>query len=146
MGAVTDDGRPGTVLARSILSPALAVSVLLTGNRICLGCGAAGPLIQVDHVRPRHAGGLSVPVNLACLCERCNMIKSCYWPGHGYHPFPAHDDAEQARMILWRELDWLAGRHGGHDAVAGELWGGAGEPGVWSWHQPAAGAWLAAWC
>jgi hypothetical protein len=50
----------------------------------CVHCGSDEEL-QVDHVRPRHAGGYNVPVNLVTLCRSCNEYKSCYWPGHGYH-------------------------------------------------------------
>jgi hypothetical protein len=122
----------------------LAMAILRSSDWTCTHCRKSAD--QVDHVRPVHAGGLAIPVNLASLCGDCNLIKSCYWPGHGYHPFRDHDDAEHARLILWSELDWLAEHHGGHSSVADELWGGAGEPGPWSWREPADGPWLATWC
>jgi hypothetical protein len=120
----------------------LHLAVLREVNWGCLHCGGPG---QIDHVKPRHAGGQDVPVNLAVLCEPCNKIKSCWWPGHGYHPWPGYVNAEEARKIAFTEIDWLAGRHDWSE-VDEALWGAAGEPGTWMWREPADGPWLAAWC
>lgn len=87
-----------------------AAIIRLAGSR-CVHCdGSAG--LQVDHVRPVHAGGLNWPANLVPLCGEHNKIKSCYWPGHGYHPVDGFDDRDQARLILISCLNWL-GQHGG---------------------------------
>lgn len=89
--------------------PGLRMGVLSGGGFRCVACHERTG--QVDHVRPRHAGGLAVPVNLAPLCGPCNRVKSCYFPGHGYHPLTGADDVVMAAAILESELLWLADRH-----------------------------------
>ena len=84
----------------------LEAAILRSWFGSCVACPA--PARQVDHVKPRHAGGPRIPQNLAPLCIRCNKIKSCMWPGHGYHPLRGHDDPARARQILASELDHLA--------------------------------------
>jgi hypothetical protein len=76
----------------------------------CAACGL--PAEVADHVQPRHAGGPDIPENLAPLCAWCNKTKSCYWPGHGYHPIPGYDDQAAARDILAAALGYLEGIYG----------------------------------
>jgi hypothetical protein len=77
---------------------------------LCVACDA--PADQVDHFKPRHAGGPYIPENLLPLCALCNKTKSCMWPGHGYHPFKWHDNPLAATAILIRELDYLTAVYG----------------------------------
>lgn len=80
------------------------------GNR-CEYCGQGSQeSLNADHIMPVHAGGLTfslapphleLDTNFSLLCMTCNKIKSCYWPGHGYHPMPGYDDKEQAQQILY---------------------------------------------
>lgn len=44
----------------------------------CVYCRAADDL-QLDHVRPWAAGGLTALFNLVTLCGPCNRVKSNYW-------------------------------------------------------------------
>jgi hypothetical protein len=92
------------------MNPGLWLAVIL-GYPECAHCGSQERL-QVDHVRPVHAGGPSIPVNLVTLCQTCNMTKSCYWPGHGYAPMPGFDNPDLADAILDAEITWLRDRHG----------------------------------
>lgn len=85
-------------------STGLHVAVLRSNHGRCLGCVL--PAEQVDHIRPRHAGGSDDPPNLAPLCAECNKVKSCLWPGHGYHPWPGFDRPERARQILDAEVEY----------------------------------------
>lgn len=113
--------------------PPLHVAVRFAGGNRCVACDATDS-IQVDHVKPRHAGGLSIPVNLVLLCEPCNVVKSCYWPWHGYHPIPGNDDPRRAADIHLAEIDWIERRHGRAE-VLGQLWGDDGEPGTWAYRR-----------
>lgn len=97
----------------------LAAAVLRCAAWRCCGCG--GRAAQADHVRPRARGGRDVPVNLAPLCEPCNLVKSDWWPAHPYHPFPGHDDIVAAERIFEAEIAWLRERHG-EDEIMAELW------------------------
>lgn len=121
----------------------LRVAVLISTGRVCVFCGASR-LVQIEHVRPRAAGGLDVPANMVTLCETCNMIKSDYWPDHGYHPFPGHDDPQTAADILDAELAWLVQAHGQRE-VEEQVWWPDPEPGSWAWRRQPDGfpRWLA---
>lgn len=107
------------------LMGALAEFVLRETDH-CVYCDD-GRDLTVDHIRPLHAGGLAVPLNLTILCRSHNQIKSCYWPWHGYHPFPGHDDEATARKILCAELDWMADASGDRQLAGlfddGDVWG-----------------------
>ena len=99
----------------------------------CVHCGG-GPC-QVDHVKALHAGGLTEPINLLPLCPPCNSTKSCYWPGHGYHPLPGFENEPLAKEILRSELDWLL-RYFPEALLDHELGldlGYAPWPGSWYW-------------
>jgi HNH endonuclease len=106
------------------VSAGLAAAV--TRGQVCCFCGASTG-VQADHVRPRHAGGETIPVNLAPLCEPCNSAKSCYWPGHGYHPLPGYDDITAADQILDAEIMWLR-RHHDEAELTEHLWRWYGQP------------------
>jgi hypothetical protein len=88
----------------------LEAAVLRSNRGRCVACNV--PAERVDHVKPRHAGGLTVPENLLPLCDWCNKTKSCMWPGHGYHPWRGHDDPQAAVSILMREAEYLEGIYG----------------------------------
>jgi hypothetical protein len=95
-------------------------------GQVCCFCGASAG-VQTDHVRPRHAGGQPIVTNLAPLCVRCNAIKSCYWPGHGYHPMPGWEDAATADAILDAEFMWLR-RHHPESDLRRDIWPWYGVP------------------
>lgn len=82
----------------------LRAAILRSNSGRCIGCEMAAE--QADHIKPRHAGGLDTPENLAPLCVECNKTKSCLWPGHGYHPWPGFDDQDRAREILDAEIEY----------------------------------------
>ena len=88
----------------------LWAAILRSNGGRCIGC--AYPAEQVDHIKPRHAGGLDTPENLAPICAECNKTKSCLWPGHGYHPWPGFDDPKRAREILDAEIEYSVGIYG----------------------------------
>lgn len=91
------------VTRKGPLPAALRRAVLAQYRYTCVFCGYQGRNVQVDHVRPRAAGGTSDPRNLAVLCKRHNMIKSDFWPGHRYHPWPGYRNPRMARDILRTE-------------------------------------------
>lgn len=93
---------------RTILDGDLLAAVVR--GQVCCYCESPDE-VQADHVRPRHAGGQAIPVNLAPLCSACNRLKSCYWPGHGYHPLPGLDSIDAADAILDAEITWIRARH-----------------------------------
>ena len=84
----------------------LEMAILRSNGGLCVACCwcLAG---HVDHFKPRHAGGPHIPENLVPLCEDCNTVKSCMWPGHGYHPLPGHGDRRAALAVLAAELEYL---------------------------------------
>jgi hypothetical protein len=47
--------------------------VLQRDNYLCVYCGE--PANEVDHVIPRHLGGVDLPSNLVASCSRCNSLK-----------------------------------------------------------------------
>lgn len=133
--------KPYDVLIREI-----RLALLRETDYTCIACGTQDYLAQVDHVKPRHAGGLSDHLaNLTCLCRVCNRVKSCLWPYHGYHPFADSNDPGRAADILIAEIAWLEARHG-HADVVRHVWGEDGEPGSWFYRRLADGspAWLSA--
>jgi hypothetical protein len=95
---------------------ALALAILHSNGGRCVACD--GPAEHVDHFKPRHAGGPDIPENLVPLCEPCNTVKSCMWPGHGYHPFPGRCDPIAAAEILAAEMDYLTGIYGESRLIA----------------------------
>ncbi len=114
-----------------IIGAGYAIAVL-RGQRECTAHAYWGPwfwrlrpesgLLVIDHVCPRHAGGTAEPGNLVVLCDDCNLIKSCFWPGHGYHPIAGYDDIDRAELILEaagdpvRERLWAL-----HDVIAASV-------------------------
>jgi len=89
--------RIGTRLRRRV--------VLACRNR-CVYCHARG--VQVDHIVPWAAGGLTRFWNLAGLCGNCNKIKSDYFTDrHGrvrYRGFEGYDHRHTAALILAAEI------------------------------------------
>ena len=112
----------------------IRAAILWSNGRRCLACDAGAE--EVDHVKPRHAGGPGIPENLAPLCSYCNTVKSCMWPGHGYHPMPGHDDPQAALGILVKELEALEDIYGTSRLL--EVFGEDGPlPAAWQlrqWH------------
>ncbi|MCI0487047.1 MAG: HNH endonuclease [Blastocatellia bacterium] len=53
-------------------------------NYCCGYCGVkeedAGSELEIDHFRPRSAGGGDEPDNLVYCCPTCNRIKGDFWP------------------------------------------------------------------
>src|SRR5439155_7332455 len=49
--------------------------LLETWGRTCAYCGAAGVLLQVEHVVPRSRGGSDRVANLTLACGACNTAK-----------------------------------------------------------------------
>lgn len=61
------------------ITPKLRFAVLLRDKFSCTYCGlshADGAKLQVDHVKPRSAGGKTVLSNLRAACSACNQGKS----------------------------------------------------------------------
>lgn len=73
-------------------------AVLRRDGHRCVYCGSRRRL-QCDHWRPVAAGGVAVMSNLVTLCARDNLIKSDYWPGRRYHPWPSYAAPALARSI-----------------------------------------------
>lgn len=71
----------------------------------CGYCGVheieAGAELEVDHFRPRSAGGVDDIDNLVYCCPTCNRLKGDFWPtSDGSAPnqrllHPGHDDLAQ---------------------------------------------------
>jgi len=122
------------------ITPAFRMAVMWAAEWTCAACLEKTYQLQVDHFRPRHAGGTGVMHNLLPLCPECNQVKSCYWPWHGYHPFDEYDDPARAHDIHLAGLAWLEARHPGAD-----LWGPDGEPGPWAYRRLPGGCplWIA---
>lgn len=87
-------------MIESFIRPAL----IGQNNGYCISCYIIAD--QLDHIKPRHAGGDDKPWNILPLCSRCNSIKSCLWPGHGYHPIDGFNDMQQAIIILAAEIQY----------------------------------------
>lgn len=81
--------------------------VLAADRRRCIYCHSREQL-QLDHIIPWSAGGLSILWNLAVLCGPCNKIKSNYREGKdgwsSYRPWPGMRNAHTAAAILHTEL------------------------------------------
>lgn len=93
-----------TAIVEALTMSDLHMAVLRSNGGRCIACGMVAE--QVDHIKPKHAGGADTPENLAPICAECNKIKSCLWYGHGYHPWPGFNDLERAREILETEIEW----------------------------------------
>lgn len=93
--------------ARPWIRARLRRAVLAADRRRCLHCGSRADL-QLDHVRPWSAGGLTTGFNLACLCRRCNRVKSNYHRDRygyvHYRPWRGSDDIAAAAAICATEL------------------------------------------
>jgi hypothetical protein len=74
--------------------------------------------LQLDHIRPWSAGGLTSLFNLAVLCSLHNRVKSNYWRDRDgfvhYRAFTRADDLAIAAAVLRAErrcrrspLRWL---------------------------------------
>lgn len=107
-------GREG---ARSARITARMRRVVLAADRYecVIGEDCAGP-VQVDHIRPWAAGGITCLVNLMGLCRYHNMVKSGYWRDRDgyvhYRPWAGYDDVVLAAAILAAERSarWRPGR------------------------------------
>jgi 5-methylcytosine-specific restriction endonuclease McrA len=85
---------------------ALRNEVYRRWGRRCVYCGST-IRVEVDHVRPKAAGGLPVLENLLPLCFEHNRVKSNYWPGLRYRPWPGFNNPRLAHAILQRELQLI---------------------------------------
>lgn len=70
----------------AVITAGLRRTVTAADRNRCLYCGitrweaaAAGMKMHVDHWMPWIAGGRTTFVNTSLLCERDNLVKSCYW-------------------------------------------------------------------
>ncbi len=81
----------------------------------CAWCHSTEQL-QVDHIRPWTAGGLTALWNMMTLCGTCNRLKSNYWVRRDgsvlYTPFHGFSHEHEAGQILRFELRhrWWPGR------------------------------------
>jgi hypothetical protein len=103
------------------VTPSERMMILRRNQGQCLGCAAAAQ--EADHFKPRHAGGPGSWYNLLPLCSSCNKIKSCLWPGHGYHPIPGYDDLDRALNILSAEITFQVAAYGERTLLAVLSWG-----------------------
>jgi hypothetical protein len=103
--------------ARPAIPAWLRRAVLAADRHRCVYCGSRAEL-QVDHIRPWAAGGLTALFNLAVLCRAHNRVKSNYWRDPDgyihYRPFAGAADVAGATSILRAErrcrrspLRWL---------------------------------------
>lgn len=103
--------RPSIIrLEKMVHRPRLTVrltkrEVLRRDNYTCQYCGKSAPNLTIDHVVPRHLGGLHVWENLVAACPACNHRKG-------------GRTVEQAQMRLLRQpvtppasAMYLFGRH-----------------------------------
>jgi 5-methylcytosine-specific restriction endonuclease McrA len=62
--------------SRPVLSPKKRFGILLHYGFRCFYCGrspiADGVTLTIDHVQPKHAGGVDTDENLVPACETCN--------------------------------------------------------------------------
>jgi hypothetical protein len=60
----------------------------------CGYCGVheddCGSELEIDHFRPRAAGGDDAPDNLVYCCAACNRIKGDFWPSDETKTKPSH--------------------------------------------------------
>ena len=59
--------------------------------------------LQVDHYVPWSQGGLTTPWNTLTLCAPDNRVKSNFYPGVFYRPWPGSDNERMAREIFRAE-------------------------------------------
>lgn len=87
------------------------------GRCVARRLGGCSGGIELDHLRPWAAGGLSTLFNFFGLCQRHNRVKSNYWVADdgyvSYRPFPGCDDRLTAALIAaaerrarWNVLRW----------------------------------------
>lgn len=90
-------------------------AVLAADRRRCVYCGGRTGL-QLDHITPWAAGGLSTPGNLAVLCAEHNRVKSNYRRDDSgrahYRPWPGAADITTAATVLAaeRRCQWSPAR------------------------------------
>src|SRR5579871_6225671 len=51
-------------------------TIFARDNYTCQYCGSTTKDLTIDHVSPKHRGGLATWENLVCCCRKCNMKKS----------------------------------------------------------------------
>lgn len=88
-------------------------TVLYIDRYQCVWCHATEDL-DVDHIWPWMAGGLSVLWNLMTLCSKCNTLKLDYCPAKWYRPRCSPKNRAEAREILrcerwhrWNPARWV---------------------------------------
>ena len=64
-----------------------SITYSLKGYHQCLYCGRelASNKRTLDHMYPKHFGGVSIPDNLIPCCQSCNSTKSCLTTEQFYH-------------------------------------------------------------
>lgn len=95
-------GRP-----RPAIPARIRRAVMAADRGACVYCRSRAGL-QIDHIRPWAAGGLTAVWNLAVLCALHNRVKSNYSRDPDgyvhYRPFGGHGDIAAAAGILRAEL------------------------------------------
>jgi hypothetical protein len=74
-------------------------SILEAWNHCCAYC--AQPAATLDHVVPKHRGGLNSRLNLVAACERCNRRKGSEDWREWYARQEHHCPERQARIERW---------------------------------------------
>jgi len=102
---LTGRGVPRERQRSSYISRRLRRVTYAADRHRCAGCGARRVRMEVDHVIPWAAGGLTVLWNTMTLCVPCNGIKSNYSKDRdGYEHYHGNRrDIYRARIILSRE-------------------------------------------
>lgn len=72
-------------------------------NRICAYCGEHADTL--DHVVPRHKGGLTVRSNLVSCCRRCNGSKGAEDVWDWYKEQPFYDQERADKIQDWIDCD-----------------------------------------
>lgn len=72
----------------------------------CIYCGAPSPT-TLDHLLPRHRGGISETSNLAPCCSRCNQSKGASLLEDWYPQSQVFSQENFDRIQSWRNQPWI---------------------------------------
>jgi len=62
---------------------ATSANLIISYGGRCSRCGTTGSMtnkLRMHHIIPVSRGGLTIPLNLKCLCDKCHALQ----PGHGH--------------------------------------------------------------
>ncbi len=89
----------------------LRQAVRQTSNFACGYCGVreedAGSELELDHFKPRSAGGDNRPENLVYCCTTCNRIKGDFWADSADGKRLLHPHHDDLSLHLRQETDGL---------------------------------------